>query len=55
MRLPRHIFILTIALLAMLCLPIKIAAQAQRFVADSTRFANTTELPLENLEFLDNL
>ena len=55
MRRPRPIFTLTIALLAMLCLPSKIAAQAQRFVADSTRFDNATELPLQNLEFLDNL
>ena len=55
MRIPQHIFTLIIALVAMLCLPSTIAAQAQRFVVDSTRFAVDPEIPLVDLELLENL
>ena len=55
MRIPRHIFTLIIALVAMLCLPSTIAAQAQRFVVDSTRFATRSEISLADLEILESL
>ena len=55
MRIPQHIFTLIIALVAMLCLPSTIAAQAQRFVVDSTRFATRSEISLADLEILESL
>ena len=39
----------------MLCLPSTIAAQAQRFVADSTKFAIDSEISLINLDILESM
>ena len=55
MRIPRHIFTLIIALVAMLCLPSTIAAQVKHLAMDSTRFAVDPEIPLVDLELLENL
>ena len=39
----------------MLCLPSTIAAQAQRFVVDSTKFAVDSEISLVNLDILESM
>lgn len=39
----------------MLCLPSTIAAQAQRFVVDSTKFAIDSEISLVNLDILESM
>ena len=53
-----HILVLSLALLAMICLPGTIAAQARRIVVDSIGLAKQPRFAVENLgslEFLDSL
>ena len=58
MRIRQYILTSLIALMAILCLPSTIAAQAQQFVMDSTRVAASPKISLESLrvqEILDSL
>lgn len=58
MRIRQYILTSLIALMAILCLPSTIAAQAQQFVMDSTRVIADPKISLESLrvqEFLDSL
>ena len=55
MKLHRYILATIIALMAMLCLPSTIAAQAQHFVVDSTLFTMGSKFSLADLGIVENL
>lgn len=52
MKIHRNIFATMIALMAILCLPSTIAAQAQHFVIDSTNIVMESERAIESLEVI---
>ena len=54
MKTHRHILVTIIALMATLCLPSTIAAQAQHFVIDSTSIVMESEIAIERLGGLDS-
>lgn len=55
MKILRNIFAPMIALMAILCLPSTITAQAQHFVIDSTQFATDSEISIVNLDILESM
>ena len=55
MKIHRYTLATIIALMAMLCLPSTIAAQAQHFVVDSTKFAIDSEISPVNLDILESM
>ena len=55
MKIHRYTLATIIALMAMLCLPRTIAAQAQHFVVDSTKFAIDSEISPVNLDILESM